>query len=294
MGTDTDDETGSESAVDVGAGTENEHGRDTDNDVADTSFVWNEVGTEDLSPHEPREGTDGPALDDDETDQQAVEGGETDRQALEEGETGQPASDTDDGSQPATLAPERYLLAGESLVERVDIGHGWIAATTHRVVVFSPDAEGRRFDAIDRPNVVGIRTTDGGDLTVLGYASRAGAYGLLLLGGWIAARAFGLGSLFAVDAGVADAPGVDGLLSMLSLAGTLLDVLVTALLVGGIVAGAAAVVLAGWYYRSRGPALVVERAGGDDVVLQLPSAAVGERAIETLERTLADELAVGS
>jgi hypothetical protein len=275
MDTDPDDETGSDSVADVGAGTGDERGEDTEIDKAgDTPFVWNEVGTEESSPHEPRDGSDGPASDD--------------------GETDGPAPDADDGPQPATLAPERYLLAGESLVERVDVGHGWIAVTTHRLVVFAPDAEGKRFDTIDRPNVVGIRTTDGGDPTVLGYASRAGAYGLLLLGGWIATRAFGLGSLFDVDAGVSDAPGVDGLLSMLSLAGTLFDALVAALLVGGVVAGGTAVVLVAWYYRSRRPTLVVERAGEDDVTLKLPSTVAGERAVAALERTLVEELAVGS
>lgn len=271
MGTGTDDETGSDSAVDVGAEAESEHGGDAENDTAgDTSFVWDEVATEEPSAREPRE-----------TDERLPDDG---------GADGQP-SDAESVHPPA-LAPERYLLAGESLVERVDVGRGWVAATTHRVLVFDPDGEGKRFEAIDRPNVVGIRTTSGGDQSTLGYASRAGAYGLLFLGGWIAARSFGLGSLFDVDAGVADAPGVDGLLSMLSLAGTLFDVLVTALLVGGVVAGGAAVVLFGRYYRSRRPTLVVERAGGDDVTLGLPSDGVGEQVVGTLERTLADELAV--
>jgi hypothetical protein len=273
MGADNDGETGSESAVDVGAETENERGGDREGDDArDTSFVWNEVGVEEPS----------------------ADGEGTDERSADESETDEPGSGAVDDSHPATFAPDRYLLAGESLVDRVDVGRGWIAATTHRVLVFAPEAEGRRFDAIDRPNVVGIRTTGGGDPTLLGYASRAGAYGLLLLGGWIAVRAFGLGSLFDVGAGVADTPGVGGLLSMLSLAGTLFDVLVTALLVGGVVAVGAAAVLVWWYSRSRHPALVIERAGGDDVTLELPSAAVGERAVATLERTLADELAVGS
>lgn len=202
-----------------------------------------------------------------------------------------PEPNPEPATEPAlsTLPPERYLLAGEAVVERVDLGRGWVAATTHRVLVFDPEGEGTRFDSVDRPNVVGVRTTTGGDPARLGYVSRAVLYAVLLLGGWLAARSVGLASLFSVPD--ADVTGIGGLLSMLSLAGRLLTLFVDALLVGGAVAALAAAVLAAWYLRGRHPALVVERAGDDDdVTLRLPTAVAGDRAVEALEQVLADEL----
>jgi hypothetical protein len=195
----------------------------------------------------------------------------------------------------AILPPERYLLAGERLVERIDVGSGWVVATTHRVVVFDPDDGTRteRFVAIDRPNVVGVRTGGGGDPRLLGYVSRAAVSALLLLGSGAVAESVGLRTLFDTDLAPVGAPGVAGLTSMLAVAGDLLGLLVDVFLVGGSVAAVAAFLLAGAYLRRRRPTLVIERAGGDDVVVRLPSRQSGERAVETLARALADELAVG-
>jgi hypothetical protein len=206
-------------------------------------------------------------------------------------EVGDAPDDDGRSGRPSTLSPERYLLAGETVVEGVDVGRGWVAATTHRVLVFDPDSDGRRFEAVDRPNVVGVRTSGGGDPTPLAYLPRAVVYSVLLLGGGLVARSYGLRSLFSVSTDAAEMPGVSGVTSMLSLAGVLMGLLVDALLVGGVVAGLAALALAAWYLRSRHPALVIERAGDDDVTFRLPSAAVGDRVVETLERVLSDELA---
>ncbi|WP_380675644.1 hypothetical protein [Salinigranum sp. GCM10025319] len=288
-----------EAAVDVGREDENENEDENANEDDDTegdrssastsesdrasgdaaSFVW----TTDLSTNAADDG-DREDFDDDDG------GGDDDSW-----DSNVDSDDQDESSErPSTLSPERYLLAGETVTERVDVGRGWVAATTHRVLVFDPDSEGKRFAAVDRPNVVGIRTTDGGDPTPLAYLPRAVVYSVLLLGGGLIARSYGLRSLFSVSPGATEMPGVSGVLSMLSLAGALMGLLVDALLVGGGVAGLAALALAAWYLRSRHPTLVIERAGDDDVTLRLPAAAVGDRAVETLERVLAEELAAST
>ncbi|WP_318569797.1 hypothetical protein [Salinigranum marinum] len=215
----------------------------------------------------------------------------TDLSATETEADAEPESEPEPESE-AALSPTRYLLAGEAITERIDVGRGWVVATTHRVLVYDPAAAGTRFTSIDRPNVVGVGTTGGGNATVLGYVSRAVVYAVLLLGSGLVARSFGLRSLFSVSSGAAETPGVGGLLSFLSLAGTLLGLFVDALILGGVVAGLVAVALAVWYLRGRQPTLVVERAGDDDVTIRLPSAAAGQRAVGRLERELADELAV--
>jgi hypothetical protein len=262
-----------------------------------TPFVWNTTDESAGEHSVDAEPTEGDPLDGDTPDEGAVD--DTPDDGAVDGTPDEGAVDgtPDDGAVgegAAMLTPDRYLLAGESVVDRLDVGRGWVAATTHRVLVFDPTSDGRRFAAVDRPNVVGVRTTHGGDPTVLTFLSRAVVSCVLLLGAGVAARSLGFESLFVLDTGVADTPGVGGLVSMLSLAGTLLGLFVDALFVGGVVAGLAAFVLAGWYLHGREPTLVVERAGDDDLSVRLPSRETGDRAVERLERLLADELAVGS
>ena len=278
---------------------ENESGDDTEDDRPSAvpggsdrqstgeaaSFVWTTDPSADADDGD-REGSD---ADDDVADSD-------DRDGNVDSDERDDIADNDDrddesSRRPSTLSPERYLLAGETIVERVDVGRGWVTATTHRVLVFDPDSDGKRFEAVDRPNVVGVRTRDGGDPTPLAYLPRTVVYSVLLLGGGLVAQSYGLRSLFSVSTDAAEMPGVGGVTSMLSLAGALMGLLVDALLVGGVVAGLAALALAAWYLRSRHPALVIERAGDDDVTFRLPSAAVGDRAVETLERVLSEELA---
>lgn len=186
------------------------------------------------------------------------------------------------------LAPERYLLAGETIVEQHDVNAGWVAVTTHRLLVFDPNSRGRRFETVDRPNVVGVGTTGGGSRTIRPYVWRAVGYAVVLLGGGLLVRAAGLQSLFAAPE--TGAPGVDGVLSVLSLVGALVGLLVTLLFVAGGLAAVTALGLGAWSLRSREPTLVVERAGDDDIALRLPPTVDGGRLVAGIENALADEL----
>jgi hypothetical protein len=191
------------------------------------------------------------------------------------------------------LDPEQYLLAGETLVERHDVRGGWVAVTTHRLLVFDPDpdTDGRRFEAVDRPNVVGVGTTGGGSRTVLSYALQAGGYAVVLLGGGALLRSTGVQSLF--SAPETGAQGVDGVLSVLSLVGVVVGLLVDLLFVAGGLAVGLALGLTAWFLRSRAPTLVVERAGDDDIRLRLPATGDATRVVAAVEAALADELAAG-
>jgi hypothetical protein len=254
-----------------------------------TSFVWEAARDEETSgrsvedAHEAR----GPDGTDDETD------GSVDP-APRSGPP--PTGDArDDGpTPPRTLDPRHYLFAGETVETRVDVGRGWVVATSHRLLTFDPDASGRRFVTVDRPNVVGVRVTGGGSRRVRSSALRAGLYAVVLLVGGLAARSLGLESLFVTNADVGNTPGVGGLVSLLSLVGALVALLVDLLLVGGAVLGLAALGFGVWYARGRQPTLIVERAGEDALTVSLPSHAVGRRLADGLERALAEELAVGT
>ena len=197
-----------------------------------------------------------------------------------------------DPSPRRTLDPDPYLFAGETARERVDVGRGWVVATSHRLLVFDPDSSGKRFVTVDRPNVVDVGMRGRGHTQVRSYALRAGLYAAVLLVGGLAARSLGVQSLFAASPDVGNTPGVGGLVSLLSLVGTLVGLLVDLLFFGGLALALVALGLGGWYLRGRQPTLVVERAGEDDIELELPSHAVGRRAVEGLERALAEELGV--
>lgn len=200
---------------------------------------------------------------------------------------------TDTDGQPR-LAPGRYLFAGETIVEHHETRAGWVAVTTHRLLTFDPDADGKRFETVNRPNVVAVRTTDGGNPTLHAYRWRALGYAVVLLGGGLVARSMGLQSLFRTPTATGTGTvGIDGLLSALSLFGLVVGLLVDLLLVAGVVAALAALGLAAWSLLARRPTLVVERAGEADIELELPTEAAGRRTVDALERALRDELAVG-
>jgi hypothetical protein len=249
------------------------------NAPGDTAFVWTDVDGSDATDRTTESGNE-----------RAEDGAETtarDAGSHTEADTGE-----SDGRE--RLTPERYLLAGETVVDRHETRAGWVAVTTHRLLAFDPEGDGKRFEAVDRANVVAVRTADGGSAELRSALVRALGYAVVLLGGGLVGRSLGLRSLFSTPTGTdAGAVGLGGLLSVLSLVGAFVGLVVDLLLVAGVVAALAAVGLGVWYLRSRRSTLVVERAGEAAVSLAVPTATAGDRIVDALERELHDELAVG-
>src|SRR6056297_2404534 len=121
------------------------------------------------------------------------------------------------------------LFQGEEVEDEFTVEGARVAVTTHRVLVFTPEGEGRRFDHADRPNVVDATVETTGRDSYVGWGVRAGIYGAVLFGG----------GLLLETSGLLDSLGGGGLL----------------------VVGALALV--GFYVRSRERELVIERAGRD-------------------------------
>lgn len=185
---------------------------------------------------------------------------------------------------PTDHDPEHLCYDGERVVERTPLGAGWAAVTTHRVLAYNPAAEGRRFEAIDRPNVSDVTVDADGDGRLLGWGLRAAVYGLAGLGGSVALRAMDLQSTLSVDANAGAAP-VGSVLAVTDALGAALGLLTTLLLVGGVGLLAGALVLFARYLRTRRPALVVERFGADPIRLPAPRPD-GERAARALSTAL--------
>lgn len=182
---------------------------------------------------------------------------------------GGPTTTASPGPAADPTSPDRWLYAGESVVAREPLGTGWLAVTTHRLLVYTPDTDGPRFTGYDRPNVEDVRVDAGGDSRYLAILPRAAVYAVVLLGGWFAFGQAGLTDLLAVNAG--DSLSVVGMAGLFGTIRRALALLELALLGGGLLLAAVAIALCGQYLRSRRSRLVVDVAGEGAVALSLPA-----------------------
>jgi hypothetical protein len=182
--------------------------------------------------------------------------------------------------------PDALCYDGERVVERAPLGDGWAAVTTHRVLAYNPAADGRRFEAVDRPNVGGVSVDAAGEGRLLGWGLRAAVYGLAGLGGGVALRAMDLGETLSMGAtaGAGAAP-VGSVLAVTDALAAALSLLTTLLLLGGVVLVVGSLGILARYLRTRRPALVVDRFGDDPVRLPAPRGD-GERAARALSAAL--------
>jgi hypothetical protein len=185
-------------------------------------------------------------------------------------------------------SPERWLYAGESVVVTESLAAGWVAVTSHRLLVYTPGTDGPAFTTYERPNVAGVRLDSGGDDRYLAVLPRLVVYGLVSVGGWAAFRQAGLADLLAVDAG--DSLAVVGMAGLFDTVRSGLQFLEVALLVAGLSTLAGAAVLGGLYLRSRASRLVVDAAGEEPVTHSLPDGvAAGSVSLDRVRRALTQE-----
>lgn len=154
------------------------------------------------------------------------------------------------------------LFQGEEVEDEVTVEGARVAVTTHRVLVFTPEGEGRRFDHADRPNVLDATVETTGKDSYVGWGVRAGIYGAVLLGGGLLLKTSGLLDSLGDVTPPEDAPGA-GIAQLVSFLPRALGMLTTGLLVGGGLLVVGALALVGFYFSSRERELVIERAGRD-------------------------------
>jgi len=154
------------------------------------------------------------------------------------------------------------LFQGEEVEDEFTVEGARVAVTTHRVLVFTPDGEGRRFDHADRPNVVDASIETTGHDSYVGWGVRAGVYGAVLFGGGLLLKTSGLLDSLGGVTPPEDAPGA-GIAQLVSVLPKALGMLTTGLLVGGGLLVVVALALVGFYFSSRERELVIERAGRD-------------------------------
>lgn len=164
---------------------------------------------------------------------------------------------------------EALLYDGETVRERVEVEGSLVAVTSHRVLAFTPDADGPNFREVERPNVVGVSTGAETTGTLLARGVRWTVIGLVLVGigtvidfgaivGDVDLSTGGTGSV-----GIGGVLGaVQGMLDLLRQLDALLQTL------GALVALLGVLVLGG-YLLTRTPTLVVEVAG-DEADVHVP------------------------
>ena len=160
------------------------------------------------------------------------------------------------------------LFQGEEVEEEFTVEGARIAVTTHRVLVFTPDGEGRRFDHADRPNVLDATVETSGRGSYVKWGVKSGVYGVILLAGGLLLKTSGVLDSFAGSQAPTDAPGA-GIAQTLSFLPAALVTLTDALLVVGVLLVVGAAALVGLYFRSRERELVIERAGRDPMRVRL-------------------------
>ncbi|WP_276280407.1 hypothetical protein [Halorussus caseinilyticus] len=154
------------------------------------------------------------------------------------------------------------LFQGEEVEEEFTVEGARVAVTTHRVLVFTPDGDGRRFDHADRPNVLDANVETTGQGSYVEWGVKTGVYGAVMLGGGVLLKTSGILDRLGTVNAPEDAPG-SGIAQLVSLLPKALGTVTAGLLVGGGLLVFAAVALTALYFTSRERELVIERAGRD-------------------------------
>ncbi len=153
------------------------------------------------------------------------------------------------------------LHAGEEVEEEVSVGDAQVVVTTQRVMVFTPHSEGENVRYFDRPNVVGVETSNSGNRQVLSAGATIGLSGVLMM---FIGNTLSLSAPAAVsDLSGEPVPGAD-------LAGTMasaIELIDTLFLLLGVLLLANGLVVVGYYFMKRKPAVALRIAGDDDVEL---------------------------
>jgi hypothetical protein len=174
---------------------------------------------------------------------------------------------------------DQLLFDGETVESNVDVGGGTVVVTSHRLLVFTPEGEGPRYRAIDRPNVLGVeqRAISPYEFRSVVAKLGVGAVLFLLLGLFVDPRAV------IPTPDLSSAQGAGGLLGPVE---TMLDAFYAldevALVLGALLALAGSGLL-GVQLATRTDRLAIEIAGDEDVLL---SFGVEDATLATLQSAI--------
>jgi hypothetical protein len=167
---------------------------------------------------------------------------------------------------------EDLLYDGETVKESIELGTARVVVTSHRVLTFTPDMEGKNFTQTDLPNVKSVTESSRSDGGLLSRAIQFGVAGavLLALGLVIDFESLLGGATF--DADAAQDVGAGGIISLVQRLISFMIQLDYLMRVFGVLALFLAAVLFGVYWFLRDPTLTIAVAGDkSDIHLPRPA-----------------------
>lgn len=183
---------------------------------------------------------------------------------------------------------EQLLFDGESVETEVEVGTATVVVTSHRVLAFTPQADGKDYRAVDRPNVLGVERTSVDRVDLRERAAKTGVAGavLALIGVVFDPTAVipqpDLSAADEADA-MGDVGGIVGLVDGMLAAFYALDAFF--LVVGGLLL-AIGLALAGVQLATRTSQVAITVAGEDEPPILLPDR-IDDRSLSTLRTALA-------
>lgn len=179
---------------------------------------------------------------------------------------------------------EQLLYDGEEVHHQVGDDRVGVVVTSHRVLAFTPEAEGPNFRAVDRPNVVDVERANTGETRWLLSGTKWLLVGVFLV---IMGFVFDFDGLFggvevSQEAGQIGLGGILGLFALLRTVFSLMD---DALVLGGSLAALAGLGAIGWYLQSRSASIRIEVAGEEDI--HLPAEGLSDVEVSDLAEAIA-------
>ena len=177
---------------------------------------------------------------------------------------------------------DQLLYDGEQVIE-TGAGHSaGLVVTSHRLLVFTPDGEGKNYQVLQRPNVLGIKSEERGPDKWLRASMKWAVVGVAMaIGGLVLDLEGVMGSTSTAGT---DAVGVGWIGGVFSLFQTVFALLDEVLLGVGLLGIGIAISLFGWYWANRAETVTVEVAGEAD--LELPAAGLSSEAIRGLREAI--------
>lgn len=176
---------------------------------------------------------------------------------------------------------DQLLFDGEEVERRLEVGTATVAVTSHRVLAFTPQADGADYRAVDRPNVRGVERRQVSTLGLLPRAAKVGAIGGLLALVGVAVDTEAL----LPRPEVSDAPAAGGMVDTIDGVIGVFHALDTILLWLGVTLLVVAVGLVGLELATRRARVAIEVVG-EEADVRLPGS-VDDAEIEALEDAIA-------
>jgi hypothetical protein len=196
------------------------------------------------------------------------------------------------GGEDATRQPvdwrtrvDDLLYDGETVERQVEVDEAvGVVVTSHRVLVFRPEFDGSNFEAVERPNVEGVRTGALAESDLLARGVQWLLVGVLLLAGGFLVNLDSLVASVDISGEGASRIGIGGFVGLVQTLLSLLAQLDDFLRIGGAILLFVGAVLIAAYVLGRERTMVLEIAGGEDVHFHRP--AESTEATERLEAAL--------